>query len=599
MPGIIGAAVFGATDDTDKIVTQACKKLDPEGRYKIWKRSFGTNLTIARAHLDIFNRDPQPFSNSSDKLFAFLEGEIYLPNTVDRTHSNAQLEYIVDNYKRQGIEFASKLNGSFLAVIYDAEKGVLVISTDRLASRPLYYAKTAGAFYFSPEIKGILPNIDISNRLDEAALAIFLTNGYLVGDCTFFEDIKVVEPGTAMSISLKTGEITKNRYWEFRFQAKPVNRGEDYYVGELSRLARQAVERATVGGYKICVPLSGGYDSRTILESCLGKLEHLSTATWGVTKDKKDSDAVIARSICQKLNIDHMFLNLDPLELPDNASKWVYETEGTVDEIGNYPNGSKLFEKLRENFDVLLRGDHCFDVRDLIVYDRIDAQLKGLLKEDVYRRLEQRYSDEIRRVSASGKLNDYTRFYTMLNYYRMKWIEIRTPLLDNDILDFILRLPLKYLLGKSLWIKTVKNTFPILGNLAIAKTNNLPDWPELLQHDKKIQDFVVTTLTQDHARDNEFIRMLDLSKVGSFVESCLQFKSSPPRLRSRLYYRIKKSRLWSSRFGSVLRERILRRLLRGQRMGAPEHVMLMRLVIMKLWFDRFMPSLEVRREKRS
>ena len=599
MPGIIGAAVFGATADTDEVVTRACKKLDPEGRYKIWKRSFGNKLTIARAHLDIFNRDPQPFSTSSDKLFAFLEGEIYLPNTVDRTRSNAQLEYIVDNYKRQGIEFASKLNGSFLAVIYDAEKDVLVISTDRLASRPLYYAKTAGAFYFSPEIKGILPNSDVKKRLDEAALAIFLTNGYLVGNCTFFEDIKVVEPGTAMSISLQTGEITMNRYWEFRFEKKPVNREEDYYVGELSRLARQAVERATVGGYKICVPLSGGYDSRTILESCLGKLEHLSTATWGVTEDKKDSDAVIARSICQKLNIDHMFLTLDPSELPDNASKWVYETEGTVDEIGNYPGGPKVFEKLGENFEVLLRGDHCFDVRDLIVYDQIDAQLKGLLNGDVYRRLEKRYADEIHRISASGKLNDYTRFYTMLNYYRMKWIEIRTPLLDNDILDFILRLPLKYLLGKSLWIKTVKNTFPTLGNLPIAKTNNLPDWPELIQHDKKIQDFVVTTLIQDHAKDNAFLIMLDSGKVRSLVESCLGVKSSHPRLKSRVYSMIKKSKFWSSRFGSVLREKILRRLFRGQRLGAPEHVMLMRLIIMRLWFDRFMPSLEPRHEEHS
>jgi len=617
MPGIVGAVDFGGTVNTDIIVSQACEILNRKGNYKTCKRSFGPGLSIARVHVDIFNRDPQPFYDQTSRVYAFLDGEIYLPDTFDRTLVNAQLRHIVNIYKVKGIKFASELNGSFLVVIYDEAKDLLLISTDRTASRPLLYVKTSRGFQFSPEIKGLLLNLDFNRRINEVALASFLTNGSCTGSHTLLQGVRILTPATTIIIETKTASINQHTYWEFLFDEHTIDRGKSYYIEQLSTLLKKVGKRAVDKTGDVAVLLSGGLDSRALLGCALEGTSKISAVTWGETSDKKDSDALIARTICQNLNIDHRFFALPPRELPSNAREWVYETEGMVDVLGNLPGGSEIFEELRKSFDVIIRGDHIFgyrhsaanDTEALALYafcsDRLDPSLEKLLKPDVYQRLSRLYREEIDKITNECRLlyfdnrKDYYyyllrifRYHNHLGYYKRKYIEQRNPLLDNEILDFVLQLPSKYRVDRKLWSTTVTSTFPELAKFPIAEADNLPNWSKQFHQNEEIKDFVRSILIDDHSNDSGFFELFDSGNLKLFLESCLNNKYSRRALRGQLYASVTSSRLWSSKLGNSVRENIVRYVLKGRRRSTPTHVMLMRLIILKLWYDQFLSSYE-------
>lgn len=611
MPGIYGVIDLSNNLNTDEIVAKACRMLNPKGLYKVCKQSFSPNVTIARVYLDMFNRDPQPFYDESGEIAVFLEGEVYLPITYDKTVRNTQLRYIVDVYKSRGLKFSYELNGSFLVVIHDARNNSIVISTDRTASRPLYYAISAGALFLSPEIKAILPNMSFGKGINETALALFLTNGYLIGEHTYWEGIKSLEPATNLEIDLVNGSIKTTRYWEFLFDDNVVDHGSAYFSAELSQLLKQAVGRAASGGYRIAVPLSGGVDSRAVLYSCLEALPRVSAVTWGVTSDKKDSDALIAQRLCKELGVDHRFLLLDISKLPENAREWVIDTEGMIDEIGLFPGGLEIYSLLSRDFDVLLRGDQCFSLSNdpvgmsFHIYEWMDRQLKGLLRKEVYERLEQQYIAEIEHLRRSNRSKNDTdahyhhflysrvsRHYSPLSHYKSRIIEQRYPLLDNEILDFTRRLPVKYRLNKQFWTMTVLETFPDLPKFKWAVAHNLPDWDKNFRQDKKLQNFIVEILSGKNGNDDAFFTLFDRDQVKSFAKYCIQTESASFSMQRRLNLAIRSSGIWRSQFGRFLREKMVRQVLKERRHVTPAHVLMMRLLILRIWFNDFHFGLE-------
>jgi len=615
MPGIVGAVDFSGKADTVSIVAKACQLLNSRGAYRVCQHSYGFGLAIARVHRNVFNTDPQPFSDETSNVSVFLDGEIYLPEAVSHGSSSDQLRYVVDVYRRKGIDFASELNGSFVVAVVDTERNQLTVAVDRAASRPLFYARTASAFYFSPEIKAILPNDDIDNELDEAALASFLANGYQISDRTFFRAIRALEPGTAIAVDTKAASVDAHRYWEYSFDDNPVDKGEDEYIRELSQLTRQAVDRQANDGCRIAVLVSGGVDSRGILAYLLEKPQEINAVTWGETDNKKNSDAEVARELCQKLDVNHTFYRLDPSRLVENARQWVYETEGTVDALGNYPQGAEIFEELGSRFEVILRGDHSFGysrgARDAIeglarcryVADSLGSRLKKIMRAEAYERLADQYRQEVSRVVAqceakdADSRRDYFRYYvsifrelSALGHYKLRSIEQRCPLMDRDVLDLTMRLPSRYRINKELWIKTLRATFPELMRVRTATAGNLPDWDRHLRHNGELRDYVLKTLVGKHREDDGFFLLFDEEKLRAFLGAYMSDKPSSAALGSRLYSSLRSSRLLSSTPGRLLKRLLARYAAQALQLEPPMDVLVMRLLILKLWYDQFWPG---------
>jgi len=139
--------------------------------------------------------------------------------------------------------------------------------------------------------------------------------------------------------------------------------------------------------------------------------------------------------------------------------------------------------------------------------------------------MSQGYSEYMNRCPPTGDLQK-KRYYLWLDQHKRKlyaWREnfagpftnVRVPLLDNDILEFMMTVPISSRLNKRLFISTVTKMFPDLFKFKRAATSGFSEYrwerAALSVHHPEIEDFVSN---QDSPLD-EFIPpdvILDLLK---------------------------------------------------------------------------------------
>jgi hypothetical protein len=255
----------------------------------------------------------------------------------------------------------------------------------------------------------------------------------------------------------------------------------------------------------------------------------LHTISWGRQEDIPHSDCVVSRRLAQRLGADHRFYKLTAQEIIDDFQKFIFLGEGLTD----FPESFDVFHRIKEQqgIDIVLRGDHYFASASWQkVHDEhtmfLSIYLKALSHMDVYQRtLKPHYyqrfceldEETIRRVSSrctdKNIFNRRNFFYTdvrtkyyfgPLNYVKNFAMESFEPLFDYDLFDLVRTLPVKYRLAKSLWRKTVADTFPELSE-EIAKVYNMIDWAASFKGSPALKSFVYRELVQDCGILQEFI----------------------------------------------------------------------------------------------
>ena len=140
MPGLVGVIALGPEPQARARAAELLPPLIAPLRHHLWYHTDTyldpqEGLAIARLHLGILNPAPQPYSCPHAPLKVFLHGEIY----NDEALPDRQLECIAQLYSRFGPTFAAHLNGSFLILLHDPARQLLLLATDRTASKPCFY----------------------------------------------------------------------------------------------------------------------------------------------------------------------------------------------------------------------------------------------------------------------------------------------------------------------------------------------------------------------------------------------------------------------------------------------------------------------------
>jgi asparagine synthetase B (glutamine-hydrolysing) len=460
------------------------------------------DLAIVRVHLNILNPDPQPYVSESERVRIFLHGEIY----IDAAGESDQLKIIAQAYERRGRDFTTELNGSFLVLIVDERAKQIIIATDRTASKPLFYFEDDAYFYFAPEPKALALVPSLPKKINFAALASFLACGHYLNGQALLEDLHPLDNATLLTID--AAGVTTHKYWEYNFNESGQDRGEAYYRGALGELIRQAVRRRTRSQHRYGIPLSGGYDSRGILGCYLAEQpkDRITTISWGVQEDLSDSDCAVTKRLTAKLGLAHSFFPLRADHLADHVSEFVSFHDGLTDACDNYPESLKIFGDIRTQLgvQVILRGDETFGFSRPACDERTMFEKLSILPLDQsqhYRKVLREpwltiFSDSIRqtRDDIIGRCNTtdvYLRqnfvyfdqrikhYLNPLNYMKSLEVEVRTPYLDNDILDFMRELPAPYHFGKRFYRAMMRQMFPdVLSEM--ARRSNLPDLNAML-----------------------------------------------------------------------------------------------------------------------
>ena len=188
-----------------------------------------------------------------------------VPRAERRTLADGDLIRLA--WRRWGRDCPNHLLGDYAFAVWDANTRTLFCARDHAGARPLYYSLSPGRFVFASAVEAILAMPGVSDALDEATVAAYLTGtGWNSTTRTFFKEVRKLPPGHTLTIA---GEPSSHpppiieRYWrpEHIPAAKPA--ADDEYAEAFLALYAQAVTARLRGG-PVGVHLSGGLDSSSI-----------------------------------------------------------------------------------------------------------------------------------------------------------------------------------------------------------------------------------------------------------------------------------------------------------------------------------------------
>jgi asparagine synthetase B (glutamine-hydrolysing) len=529
-----------------------------------------------------------PARSPNNGALLYLAGEVFNEDLDLADPSPA----ILAAYEQEGDSLWRRLNGSYLLVLLEPAIGRYRIVTDRTASLTVFYRQNRNLLAFSSDLKPLLRLEGFSTGINATALTNFLTSGSILEGKSLLSDIECLRPGQVLTV--EDSRVQIETYWSFSYSAQRVQKDPRRLEEELFALMMQAVARQTRDSRPLAVTLSGGYDSRSIL-ACMRRLypeREIHTVTWGEDAHRADSDAVIAQRTAQYYKTKHFFYPLRASALPFYFRDFVKTSEGRVDAAGNYPESLRIFEQIWKDLGVriLVRGNELFGARNKVSRERqawftafipdlttlpysyscLKPEIRGRLADLGYqqmRRLYQElpYDDPIDRKDHLFIAQRWPGYQSPLTQLKRRIIEERNPYLDNDLMDFVSRLPGRYRTWKNLYVSTVQHQMPEFAQLGASQVISLIDWDAKLRTDRALQDFVREVLVE---RRNGFDELIDGGRLQQFLDKA--FAPIKPNRRS---------------LPNRIRRRIRKRL---DRFELETSLEIFRLMIIKIWADEFL-----------
>lgn len=243
------------------------------------------------AIIDLTPAGQQPMATADGRYVITYNGEIYnfrelrieLESLGHQFHSRTDSEVVLKAYAQWGEKALDRFNGMFAFAIWDKRNRELFLARDRYGIKPLYYsAGVSGTFIFGSEIKAILEHPSHALDIDLEGLVEYFTFQNFFTDRTLFKGVRLLSAGSWLRVSCGTPRAGEPvRYWDFSFDEPVSPAAEEEYVEELDRLFRQAVSRQLVSDVDIGAYLSGGIDSGSVTAIAATHLPYIRSFTCG------------------------------------------------------------------------------------------------------------------------------------------------------------------------------------------------------------------------------------------------------------------------------------------------------------------------------
>lgn len=332
LPGIFGCIERDGNDVLDRIRVEMADSLKHEDWYI--SESVTDSCLLGVVELDFLRRRNNPIYNDGKSLIGVSRGIIYNKQELGQKYGvewsasdTNDTKFIVELYKKLDTSFLEYLNGLFVAAIYDKEMDKIVVANDRYGYYPLFYSFTSKRFIFASEAKAVLKDPAITPRIDKNAIPEFFGFSFLLGDKTFFVDVKKMGPAQLLTYDRRKDQVLLRRYWDFTLKKYDPVKPLGSYLREFNRLMKAAVERRVEDCEQVGIFLSGGLDSRIIAAFASQTQTPVITFTFGV---KDCEEQKIASEVAERLGLDNIFCEIPSDFIAEYASKVVFRGDGLI-----------------------------------------------------------------------------------------------------------------------------------------------------------------------------------------------------------------------------------------------------------------------------
>jgi asparagine synthase (glutamine-hydrolysing) len=334
---------------------------DGEGRHVEPDR--GLALGMRRLSIIDLAGGGQPIWNEDRTVGVVFNGEIYnylelRAELVARGHrmaTDADTEVLVHLYEDHGRKLVDRLRGMFAFCILDLKRGELFIARDHFGQKPLYYCKAGDRFAFASELKALLLLPWVPREIDEAAFLDYVAWEALPPPRTHFTAIRKLSPGSSLVLSLRSGEVTGERYWRYDLTGAAPLADLDEAAEELGRVFGDSVGLHLRADVPVGVLLSSGLDSRAVLAYARprhpGELHSFSVGFAGF-----DDELPGAAATARDFGSIHHQIELTPADLADSIDRVAWLLDEPVGDPACFAV-LRLCTFAREHVKVLLSGE--------------------------------------------------------------------------------------------------------------------------------------------------------------------------------------------------------------------------------------------------
>lgn len=470
--------------------TSSAERLYGEGSFD---GAFGFNRLSIK---DLTIEGHQPMLSGDKRIILVFNGEIYndvelRKELADKGYyfrSTTDTEVILKMYEEYGFEeMIGRLNGMFAIVIMDLRTHFLYMARDRFGIKPLYYSDVDGKMYFASELKSIIQFREFRRELDLDAF-----NARIIfsrpSDKVLLKNVEMLDPGWTLIVT-PDGSVRKWQFWDIDdYERKDRYQNIDDAIDALDGILANAVARQLVSDVKVGCQVSGGIDSTLV--SYYANKAGVSNLNDGVSiVDDTQIGGIEERYIdivSEALNLEEHKFRMDeqffidsyeraswcndaPIYKPfflsfyllaKEAKKYVtvlMSGEGSDETAGGYGRfAAGVFQPFLSKLG--LGAGPYRSYGSYAEYEVMsDSTVLGFTANG-YDNTEELIAEEVDRFNRF-KGSNFTKHLKYETMYRLpesclrqdkmtmaSSIENRVPLLDNNVVDFIMELPESMLL---------------------------------------------------------------------------------------------------------------------------------------------------------
>lgn len=463
-------------------------------------------IGLGHRRLSIIDLSPaghQPMATPDGRFTITYNGEVYnfqelrveLEALGHQFKSRTDSEVVLKAYAQWGTKAVERFNGMFAFAIWDKKERAVFLARDRYGIKPLYYTVSGNKFIFGSEIKAILANASYRAKIDHEGLFEYFAFQNFFTDRTLFKNIHLLPAGSHLQVRTAPAKIgVPAAYWDFSFAEPSAPLRDEEYIEEVDRLFQRAVGRQLVSDVDIGAYLSGGMDSGSVTALAARQLPYIKSFTCGFDLNSASGvelgydERAPAEYMSYLFKTEHYEMVLKAGDMERVIPKLVWHLEEP--RVGqSYPNyyaaqlaskfvkvvlsgagGDELFAGypwryyravVNTDFDNYVDKYYGFWQR-LLPNDSVDRvfapireKVRHVSTRDIFRKVFHQHAASLTRPEDYINHSLYFEAKTFLHGLLVvedklsmaHSLETRVPFLDNDLVDFTMKIPSRLKLG--------------------------------------------------------------------------------------------------------------------------------------------------------
>lgn len=458
------------------------------------------------AIIDLSDAGIQPRQTADGRFVISFNGEIYnfreLRTELEAKgytfQSRTDTEVLLYALVEWGMAALDRVNGMFAFALWDRAEKRLTLARDRYGIKPIYYCTAGSTFLFASESKAFLRHPKFRSEIDREALLEYFTFQNFFTNRTLLKGVRILEAGCYVTLAVKgNGHDSPKivRYWDYQFEEPETGRSESDYLEELDHLLQKAVTRQLVSDVDVGAYLSGGMDSGTVTAIAARSLSHMRTFTCGfdlssasgieLNFDERaasermsylfktehyemvlkagDMERVLPRLAwhLEEPRVGQSYPNFYVAQLASKFNKVVLAGTGGDEIFGGYP-WRYYRAVVNQDFEQYIDKYYVYWQRLIPnkaireVFQPIWNDVSHVWTRDIFRDQFAAHANKLTRpqdyVNHSLYLEAKTFLHGLLvvedKLSMAHSLETRVPFLDNELVDFAMKLPTRLKLGK-------------------------------------------------------------------------------------------------------------------------------------------------------